>query len=352
MGAFTYTGQDATLTKTSSTVIQSIQQGTITIASGSNSNTATISSVTTSKTMLVWGGINTDISTQTTYGRAAVRITLTNSTTVTATREQNTTNNVTVNFTVVEFSSGVNSIQYGTITCTSQASNTGTISSVGSNAFVLWLGASTAAGALPAGDILTGVQLTNSTTVTAFSVGNITITTAFVVVDLDTTIVSSIQQRSVSSSAASATDTDTISSVTTGRTWLAWGGSTSAASQATSQTYYTAALTNPTTVTFTRIAAAATNTRAHYYTAVVLDSGVVNSIQRGTIALSAATSNTATISSVTTAKSFANWCGELATSANANTVNATLSLTNSTTVTSAVPSAGSETTSYEVVQFN
>jgi len=64
--------------------IKSIQRGTITISSGAVSNTATISSVTTSKTQLNFLGSSTtaDLS----LYLAFTRVTLTNSTTVTATR--------------------------------------------------------------------------------------------------------------------------------------------------------------------------------------------------------------------------------------------------------------------------
>lgn len=69
--------------------IQSIQEGTITIANGSTSGTATITSVTTGKTALHLLGIrcNSSVTTFTDYG---AEISLTNSTTVTANRNGGT----------------------------------------------------------------------------------------------------------------------------------------------------------------------------------------------------------------------------------------------------------------------
>jgi sulfite reductase alpha subunit-like flavoprotein len=82
--------------------IKSIQQGTITVANASASNTATISSVDTAKAVVMYGG-----HTATSNGVAAsmARCTLTNATTVTVDRAAGfLTNPVIFNYTVVEFS--------------------------------------------------------------------------------------------------------------------------------------------------------------------------------------------------------------------------------------------------------
>ena len=76
--------------------VKSVQAGTITIISAS-SNTATISSVNTSKSVVLYGG--TSMSGSADY---LVRVELTNATTVTATRGT-TLNNSTVAYTVLEF---------------------------------------------------------------------------------------------------------------------------------------------------------------------------------------------------------------------------------------------------------
>jgi len=92
--------------------IKSIQTGTVTIGSGQSSNTATISSVDASKSMLIWGG------NETASGPALFRYCfcyaeLTDATTVTAVR-QGSSGSMTVRYTVVEYESGV-SVQRGVL---------------------------------------------------------------------------------------------------------------------------------------------------------------------------------------------------------------------------------------------
>ena len=82
--------------------IKSIQQGTITVANASASNTATISSVDTAKAVVMYGG-----HTGTANGVSACmgRATLTNATTVTVDRPAGFNSSpVIFNYTVVEFS--------------------------------------------------------------------------------------------------------------------------------------------------------------------------------------------------------------------------------------------------------
>ena len=81
----------------------------------------------------------------------------------------------------------------------------------------------------------------------------------------------------------------------------------------------------------------------------------IKSIQRGTIALLANThsSNTATISSVDTSKSFISWLGGSTNTTALNQWAHRVDLTNSTTVTvTRTTDAGSVTVSYEVIEYN
>jgi hypothetical protein len=82
--------------KTSRTV-RSVQQGTI-VLSGVASNTATITSVDTTRSVCLYGGT----STTGTADQGLVRVSVTDATTVTATR-QSASNDATVSYTVVEF---------------------------------------------------------------------------------------------------------------------------------------------------------------------------------------------------------------------------------------------------------
>ena len=81
--------------------INSIQHGSIAIANGASSNTATITAVTTAKTQLALLGARYG-GTVTAFTDAGVALTLTNSTTITAERN-GTTGTITVRFCATEF---------------------------------------------------------------------------------------------------------------------------------------------------------------------------------------------------------------------------------------------------------
>lgn len=77
----------------------------------------------------------------------------------------------------------------------------------------------------------------------------------------------------------------------------------------------------------------------------------IKSIQTGTITLTAVTSNTATITSVNTAKAFCIFNGGVSSAAESNSYAA--QLTNATTVTAYRSASGNTTTVYyTVVEFN
>lgn len=333
-------------------VIQSIQQGSITISAASLTNTATVTSVDTSKAILIWNGLTSTNTTTSGAPGSVARIELTNATTVTATRGDSTLA-ITVRFTVVEFASGVNSIQAGTIALSViQATNTATISSVGANAFVLWLGASTAVAGLGWTETQGAVELTNSTTVTATNLTGSTLTVGYMVVDLDTTIVSSVQKVAHTDATTNASYTETISSVTTGRTLLFYNGVVPLVTLPFGSGSLTQELTNATTITFTR-ASTTTTSRTSYLTVVEFAAAVITSLQRGTISLVSVTSNTATITGVVTAKTFVNWGNERGPTSGPANRSLAITLTNTTTVTAAVntSTAGPTVGAYAAIEF-
>jgi hypothetical protein len=111
-------------------------------------------------------------------------------------------------------------------------------------------------------------------------------------------------------------------------------------------------LTNATTVTVTRAGQTGAINTVCYFTVVQFAATALNgTAQRGLITLTSQTSNTATISSVTTSKSLVNWGNFRATSGNSNVSMNALTLTNATTVTDTLNTAGTVTASYEVIQF-
>jgi hypothetical protein len=86
--------------------IKSIQRGTIVLSDNQTSKAATISPVITGKTMLSFLGASSRGQTETFYdktGHHFVRISLTNSTTVTANREYSGEEPATVSYEVIEF---------------------------------------------------------------------------------------------------------------------------------------------------------------------------------------------------------------------------------------------------------
>ena len=162
--------------------IKSIQPVSITIATGATSNTATITSVVTTNTVLIFGGFSTSwVGAPDNYfpNRFKARLELTNATTVTAYR--NTSDGsftVTVTGTAIEFYPGnITSVQRGTITMNGGegASKTATITSVNTaKAVVVFLGQTTPSNNAgnPANNISADLHcarldLTNATTVTA-----------------------------------------------------------------------------------------------------------------------------------------------------------------------------------------
>lgn len=100
--------------------IRRIQRGTVTIAGGAATGTATILAVDTANTRLVWMGHSSTGNQQDDNGYA--RIALTNATTVTATRAATPAGTCTVAFEVVEYQPGViRLVQRDTITVNSSA---------------------------------------------------------------------------------------------------------------------------------------------------------------------------------------------------------------------------------------
>jgi hypothetical protein len=147
-------------------LIKSIQTGTITIASAA-SNTATVTAVDPNNSILLFGG--NELANSTTPNIAYVRLDLTNSTTVTATRNTSSANSTTANFVLIEFYPGViKSVQRGTIATGAAASNTATITAVNTaKAWVIGLGWSTTGTTDGATRVyFCRFELTNATTVT------------------------------------------------------------------------------------------------------------------------------------------------------------------------------------------
>ena len=166
-------------------LIRSIQRATITIAGGSTSNTATITSVDVTNSVLRYLG--TEIAgADTTPDIVACRVAFTNATTITATVNTVGAGNRIVSFEVIEYWPGVlRSVQRGTVTTTGSSTGTATITSVTTTKATLdFLGFTTTyAGGTLVGHALADVVLTNATTVTANGLGAIDRTVGFQVTE-------------------------------------------------------------------------------------------------------------------------------------------------------------------------
>ena len=163
-----------------SSLIKSVQRGTCAVAAGATTGTSTITVVDTANCSVRFlGFIDPNNGDGTTNPDVHfTRITLTNSTTLTATRAtSDATYGRTVRFEVIEFLPGLlRSVQRGIVTLPGNASSTTTITSVNTDKTVMgFLGFTTNFGS--ASNNLEGldVALTNATTVTG-TVGNGTAT--------------------------------------------------------------------------------------------------------------------------------------------------------------------------------
>ncbi len=293
-------------------IIESIQEIEFTIASSAATGTGTISSVTTGNTIvfLDYGrlGGQRQTSTVKVNDHTLTMVTLTNSTTVTATRDTADSFAVTVRATVVEFTSAaVGSVQTGTINITSGASGTDTITSVTtSRSVVIYQGniSDNAFDPSPAGT--NAVALTDATTVTCTRPNSAEDTTvSYSVIEFASGVTDSVQEFAILVEGVSTvTNTATISSVTVADSCIFPGGLLMGASGSQpDQKYLAADLTNATTVTATRITGGFSGPTI-YGTVVEFASANISSIQRGTDAFGTGdTSIDVTVTSVTVANS-------------------------------------------------
>jgi hypothetical protein len=148
--------------------IQSIQRGSITISNTNTSNTATISSVDLTRTLLEFKGWKADGSSATSN---FCKIVLTNATTVTATRV-GTSNDCIVEYEVIQYVYPFKSIQAGTIAMTNNnTTGTAALSAVATGKSVIkYLGASTDNATYA--NCLSSISITSTILVTASRLGN------------------------------------------------------------------------------------------------------------------------------------------------------------------------------------
>lgn len=165
-------------------------------------------------------------------------------------------------------------------------------------------------------------------------------------------LIKSVQEGVVSLS-TNASATATIAAVATGNSLIfATGTSDDQASEVAQNTNCLIELTNATTVTATRDQSGGVTESASFVVVEFLP-GVIKSVQRGTITIAGgATSNTAAITSVNTAKAFTTPLGSTTTAAADASNNARLATTNATTITATRVGTGNPATfGYQVVEL-
>jgi hypothetical protein len=238
-----------------SSLIKTVQSGTISITSGNTSGSATISSVNSSYTVVhLLGYINS----QTSLSLSNLEPLLTISgTTVTASR-QFSGNSQTVGFIVIEFQSAacnstVQSIQKSWTNTSSSISQSIT-SVTAANSLVIYAGGY-GNSASNESNIEQYAALTNGTTVTISTnaAGFIGVNYNFFVVEFASGVLKSSVQRGTTTLTSVSSNTSTISSVTTSSALLNFLHYTSSQTTANiANVCANAALTNGTTVTVSR----------------------------------------------------------------------------------------------------
>lgn len=338
------------------TYVNSVQQVSITIAAAATSNTASVSAAS-GTFFLIFQGQTTSATTN--NGSAVCRVSI-SGTTVTATRANSTQGACVVNCVVVDATSNlVTSVQFGTIAVTAGTSGTATISSVTTaNAVVHLLGYTSGLTTFNMGRNHPTLVLTNATTVTS-TVRTLTTnsTAGFVVIEFNPAALNQSKQafsKSWTNSALSSTQA--ITSVNINNTILFYAGCDNDQNETNATDEQRITLTNATTVTTTTGVAQGDASIVINFSVIEFISGVLSqNAQRGSITLSASTSNTATITSALTTKTICNFLG-YSTATTAVTTHATLlpniTQTNATTDTATLNSLGSVVVSFENLTFN
>lgn len=351
------------ITAGTSSIIQSIQQVSITIANGATSNTATISAVTTANTMLVWNGVFSGTPVRPTDGlNDHCYCILTNDTTITATRT-GSKSSLTVKVTAIEFKpTAISLIQTGSVALASGvvSANATITSAVMNNSLCHFNGQSFS---------VTANSTSNSTSENNFALISPTQVVAkrasdqgdntsyFSIVQFSPgTLNSSTQQISITSTTSGSIDA-AITSVAMANSVIFWGNFL-----ASGATFAPAAQANISLKTATSAALIShVGPQIKNVTGTIVNfkpSNIIN-INRGKISIpSGSTSATATITSAVAAKTSIFYLGiESSVGVGANPTNnvtqRAIDLTNPTTITTQIGASTTiqASTHYESIQF-
>jgi hypothetical protein len=345
---------------TNSSLTVSVQQVAITIAAGATSNTATITAVTAANAFVLWQGQKGSGSVSLVNSKFQTDITLTNSTTVTATRGvSDASNSVTIYGTVIEFvASAIQSIQQGTIAIGSAATtNTATISAVvTNNTFVHYNGCTLNAAASEAMTTTRGrLNLTNTTTITATrnTSSTDTLTIRYVAVEFKAGILNSAIQTTATTAASTTMTVGAITTVNSRYSMFIYGGYSTNSGTSTISNAPAIKIVDDITVGATTPTGTATTSG---FILEFTSAQVKPTSRFRDVVVANTTSATRTIPAVNTAKTAINLLGWFADSALDNEAQGWegITLTNSTTVTTARTTLSATVAlinSYEVIEF-
>ena len=300
---------------------QGVQTFSITIAAGNTTGTAMVNAVG-SGAFICWGGQNPSVSNNPSEDFAYLA--LTNSTTITATRNTGTAGTIVITGCIVDGDTTnlIKSVQYGTVTIANTASTgTASINAVtNNNTAIHFLGSSSSNSTLSNINEYARLSL-SGTTVTATRPGTTgTLVVGFVAIEFQAgCLAQTVQNVSATSSSSVTSWAATITSVTANNSITFFSGHTIATSTTNpAQFKMRGAITGATTLT------AYANTGAAYAKAyncciVSFNAGVLNSaVQRGTTTLTGVASNTTTLgTTVVEANTLLSWQGNTSTSTTA-----------------------------------
>ena len=260
-----------------------VQSFSITIASGSTTGTATINAVG-SGAFILWDGENPSVSNDPAEDFAYLA--LTNSTTITATRNTGTAGTVKIYGCIVDGDTAnlIKSVQYGTVTIASATSGTAAISAVtNANAAVHLLGWSSSNATLSGINEYPLLSL-SGTTVTATRPGSTgTLVVGFVVIEFQGSALNrSVQNVAATISTSVTSYTATISSVNMNNAFTIFAGHSIATATTNVATIkQRGALSAATTVTVS-VNTAAAYAKNYNCSVVEFVPGLLNSsVQRG-----------------------------------------------------------------------
>lgn len=337
---------NVTLVTWSSSWVDTIQRGTIAIANPATSNTATITSVTTSRSYVSLLGFSSTDTTAIDLTQAPI-VVLTNATTVTASVNTTDPATLTASYEVVQFKSAVvRSVQYAEYSGTAAAlSQDITISAVTTADCMVIPNGQTIA--TDNRSLAFTSELLNTTTV-RFTRGATTSTVSKVGVTVVELVSAFLAVENVSNAgyvtSSTTKDIPLAVPVDITKSFLTYQGFNTTANTNILSLYSDIKYKNASEATLTRqgtatLTAPNFKARSHSFAASATPLYVL-SIQEFDINVGTGTSATATISSVNTAKAFILLTGCNAATSNMRQASQRCTLTNSTTVTATVGTAG------------